>query len=644
MNLQQEIENTLCIITDVPKQHLYDLQDSISLLTKYEQQSTLFRAVLENQLRILDLRFTEQEIIESWFDFLVHGRKTLKYLFRCIPNADKIVLNQFKQKVFLPHQQEKIQTFLIDVLYHHVGEQEVDIIRKGFFLFQECNQSTELCMNYLGFLELQLQTTLLPTWRSHLFHCFGKSVFQFIQNVLSFQENELQKMLLVGFPKDFVNPEIEFLIRKTVWNPCMHELVERSCPRFFQEEDWPSLNQFMQTFHLATEENPNAIGQLFQSFLRSNTSSPFQTTIDSLFCFHKKIHEIVLPSLDNDSYFANLYISRLREVWKEKEDDFALTSFVESVVLTGERCRKEVESELEFAVFMSSCLPNPETFLETNRLNLAKRLLSSFAITELEKLFLTKLAWRFGNCSTMKSEAMLRDYLYSQENRLLDFQGNFSVLYLTSANWPTSPSFSSLSLPVEIKDCYEAFHRMHDDRFPSRKLQWIHSLGNVQLNVRWGKTKSVFTIETDPVRGSLLLLFNKRSKWTITELSIAINLSEECTIAILSSLSSSELPILHVRESRMVECNEEFASSCSILTSLKIEKQQDCSAMLDSVIVRIMKSRTQLTHVELMTEIMTSLKTKIEVANIHKRIDSLLDREYLQREQYGSVITYTYVP
>ena len=57
------------------------------------------------------------------------------------------------------------------------------------------------------------------------------------------------------------------------------------------------------------------------------------------------------------------------------------------------------------------------------------------------------------------------------------------------------------------------------------------------------------------------------------------------------------------------------------------------SLQIDAAIVRIMKTRKTLSHKLLINELMQMLKFPIGTPDLKKRIESLIDREYLEREE-----------
>ena len=56
------------------------------------------------------------------------------------------------------------------------------------------------------------------------------------------------------------------------------------------------------------------------------------------------------------------------------------------------------------------------------------------------------------------------------------------------------------------------------------------------------------------------------------------------------------------------------------------------ATQIDAAIVRIMKTRKTLSHKLLVSELMVQLKFPVRGADLKKRIESLIDREYLERD------------
>ena len=69
---------------------------------------------------------------------------------------------------------------------------------------------------------------------------------------------------------------------------------------------------------------------------------------------------------------------------------------------------------------------------------------------------------------------------------------------------------------------------------------------------------------------------------------------------------------------------------------------QDRQYQIDAAIVRTMKARKTLTHSLLISELYAQLKFPLKPPDIKKRIESLIDREYLERDQ-GLSSVYRYL-
>ena len=72
--------------------------------------------------------------------------------------------------------------------------------------------------------------------------------------------------------------------------------------------------------------------------------------------------------------------------------------------------------------------------------------------------------------------------------------------------------------------------------------------------------------------------------------------------------------------------------------------KRDRQFEIQATIVRIMKSRKSIRHAELMAQVIDQTKNRgtLDVADIKKNIDRLIDKEYMERAD-GSRDMYNYV-
>ena len=69
---------------------------------------------------------------------------------------------------------------------------------------------------------------------------------------------------------------------------------------------------------------------------------------------------------------------------------------------------------------------------------------------------------------------------------------------------------------------------------------------------------------------------------------------------------------------------------------------QDRQYQVDAAVVRIMKSRKTLSHTLLISELYSQLRFPIKPSDLKKRIESLIDREYLERDTANAQV-YNYL-
>ena len=78
------------------------------------------------------------------------------------------------------------------------------------------------------------------------------------------------------------------------------------------------------------------------------------------------------------------------------------------------------------------------------------------------------------------------------------------------------------------------------------------------------------------------------------------------------------------------------------MTRVVAEVDKDRAHAVDAAIVRVMKARKTLTHAQLTGEVVPQLARmfKPDVRLVKKRIESLIDREYLQRGEAAGTYNY----
>ena len=366
-----------------------------------------------------------------------------------------------------------------------------------------------------------------------------------------------------------------------------------------------------------------------------------------------------------------------RDVGKIKIADL-MSYFCDRILKTGSTEKLsdvEIEEYLEKTVQMFSYLTDKDLFADTYRNQLAKRLLNQrSASDDMERLMIGKLKLRCGAQFTTKMEGMINDLsLGAEHNKTFTehYQNNdfglgkieFSVQVLTTGHWP-SYKMLDLTLPPLMSKCVEVFKAFHDTKTSHRRLQWVYSLGGATVKGKFGKNS--YDLQVTTVQAVVLLSFNESPRRTFKELQEQLSMPEDVLKKILHSLSCTKYKVINAvsssgeveKDKKKIEptdtfqFNERFSSQMRKIripmASLEEASgtkrvDEDRSIAIEAAIVRIMKARKTLAHQQLVGEVLTQLAFfKPDPKHIKKRIEALIDRDYLERDTNNSN-TYKYL-
>ena len=100
----------------------------------------------------------------------------------------------------------------------------------------------------------------------------------------------------------------------------------------------------------------------------------------------------------------------------------------------------------------------------------------------------------------------------------------------------------------------------------------------------------------------------------------------EDSVFYFNKVFKNKLNRLQINQVQMKESEEEKRD---IKEGVFLERQYQ----IDAAIVRVMKTRKSLSHPLLITELYNQLRFPVEPIDIKKRIESLIEREYLERDE-----------
>uniref|UniRef100_A0A8C2WXS7 Cullin 4B n=1 Tax=Cyclopterus lumpus TaxID=8103 RepID=A0A8C2WXS7_CYCLU len=256
-----------------------------------------------------------------------------------------------------------------------------------------------------------------------------------------------------------------------------------------------------------------------------------------------------------------------------------------------------------------------------------------------------------GAAFTSKLEGMFKDMelskdimvQFKQHMQCQNLPGNIelTVNILTMGYWPTYVPME-VHMPPEMVRLQEIFKTFYLGKHSGRKLQWQSTLGHCVLKAEYKEGKK--ELQVSLFQTLVLLMFNEGEEFTLEEIKLATGIEESELRRTLQSLACGKARVLtKIPKSKDVEdgdkfsCNDDFKHKLfrikinQIQMKETVEEQasttervfQDRQYQIDAAIVRIMKMRKTLSHNLLMSE----------PADLKKRIESLIDRDYMERDK-----------
>lgn len=393
-----------------------------------------------------------------------------------------------------------------------------------------------------------------------------------------------------------------------------------------------------------------------------------QVLIRKIIELHDKYMEYVTNCFQNHTLFHKA-LKEAFEIFCNKtvggsSSSELLATFCDNILKKGGGDKlgdEAIEETLEKVVKLLAYINDKDLFAEFYRKKLARRLLfDRSANDDHERSILTKLKQQCGGQFTSKMEGMVTDLTLARENQTnfdeyLSNNSNanpgidLAVTVLTTGFWPSYKS-SDLNLPLEMVKCVEVFKGFYETKTKHRKLTWIYSLGQCNVNGKFEQKTIELIVST--YQAATLLLFNSSDRLSYSEIMTQLNLTHDDLVRLLHSLSCAKYKILlkepntkTVSQNDYFEFNSKFTDR---MRRIKIplppvderkkiveDVDKDRRYAIDAAIVRIMKSRKVLGHQQLVSECVEQLSRmfKPDIKAIKKRMEDLISRDYLERDK-----------
>jgi cullin-4 len=331
---------------------------------------------------------------------------------------------------------------------------------------------------------------------------------------------------------------------------------------------------------------------------------------------------------------------------------------------------EELEAVMDDTMVLFRYISGKDVFEAFYKKDFAKRLLlDRSASIEAEKSMISRLRTESGKQFTGKLEGMFRDIdisrdlmtqflsspMYEEWKHAHEDMKNIepNITVITSGFWPSYPEIN-VRLPSYVEPIQDIYKQFYLEKHSGRVLKWQNTLGQCTLRAHFplGTKELLVSI----FQASILFLYNNENidSLTYAEIKAQCGIDDNGELnRTLQSLSIGKTKVLTKtaasREASLKEMtfhyNKDFQHSLYRIriNSIQIRETKkehyetqekillERQYAIDAAIVRIMKARKQLSHQQLIAETFKQLKFPIKTVDIKKRIETLIEREYIER-------------
>ncbi|KAF8933640.1 Cullin [Dissophora ornata] len=404
--------------------------------------------------------------------------------------------------------------------------------------------------------------------------------------------------------------------------------------------------------------------------------------VERLIELHSKYMQMCAKVFTNDAAFVAAVDKAFRTIVNDTATNAAARSPEVMARYTDTMLRKkqktglseaEIEDRLARVVILFKYIDDKDLFQKFYSRVLAKRLIFDASMSaEAEANMISRLKSACGHEYTSKLQRMFTDMAISSDlnagfkewlqGKDLNNGLDFSILVLTAGSWPVNSTQPlEFQCPDELEKSITNFTTFYDNRHSGRKLSWFWHWCRADVRVNYLDKR--YELSLSLYQFAVLAVFNSGDSYTVSEIRDQTKLVEAELIRVVKSLVEANLLTLEDAESNValssvLKLNMSFSSKrtkLKISGGLQADTPQETTATLKAVdedrrlciqasIVRIMKSRRTLSHIQLVQEVIEQCKARFSpsVPMIKKCIEQLLDKQYIERAE-NSLDRYVYV-
>ncbi|KAF6376074.1 cullin 4A [Rhinolophus ferrumequinum] len=499
-----------------------------------------------------------------------------------------------------------------------------------------------------------MQEREVPEYLNHV----SKRLEEEGDRVITYLDHSTQKPLIACVEKQLLGEHLTAILQKGL-------------DHLLDENRVPDLTQMYQLFS-RVKGGQQILLQHWSEYIKT-----FGTTIvinpekdkdmvQDLLDFKDRVDHVIEVCFQRNEKFINLMKESFETFINKRPNKPAelIAKHVDSKLRAGnkEATDEELERILDKIMIIFRFIHGKDVFEAFYKKDLAKRLLvGKSASVDAEKSMLSKLKHECGAAFTSKLEGMFKDMELSKDimvhfKQYMQNQSDpgsidLTVNILTMGYWPTYTPMEVHLTPEMIK-LQEVFKTFYLGKHSGRKLQWQTTLGHAVLKAEFKEGKKEFQVSL--FQTLVLLMFNEGDGFSFEEIKMATGIEDSELRRTLQSLACGKARVLikspkgkEVEDGDKFIFNGEFKHKLfrikinQIQMKETVEEQvsttervfQDRQYQIDAAIVRIMKMRKTLGHNLLVSELYNQLKFPVKPGDLKKRIESLIDRDYMERDK-----------
>ncbi|CAK68276.1 unnamed protein product (macronuclear) [Paramecium tetraurelia] len=384
----------------------------------------------------------------------------------------------------------------------------------------------------------------------------------------------------------------------------------------------------------------------------------------------EKAQSILKNQLQDEPEIQKSYSGAFMLVINKNEKSPMWLAIYTDIIIRSEKGVNEMETDKRLSKIVSlfQLLYQRDVFFRHYQKFLSNRLLNQqLQNIQLEKQLLQKFKGETGTNVLTQLSSMINDI--EQSNRFAsdqqiskDTKFDLNVFLLSQGCWPITTILDNVIKPIQIQNVLENYEKIYLGKHNGRILTWCFNMGQGELIYKLQADKYYLNVNT--MQMIAFLLFNQATQFSIK------NILEMTKIDKID-LENSLIPFVCLKiiqrekqeiedfsdENEILKLNLGFnnrAKKMKLLpnpkmqpkriSKVKEQNQEELQQMeqinkqrefvVDSQLVRLMKSRKTIKHHELLENCQQMISIfKPDILFIKKRIENLIEREYIRRDE-----------